>query len=563
MKSFASLVSTVSILLGVLQQNAFASPDWNEGAEIPATGRANIFEMPDEEFKASVERGRLHAVVYPVEVTGLLLPYQPLVTIMSDKNDNFIKRFIRSLFRDISGFQNEDQIYEWLGLAPYPLATDSGIYSVPYPNAVRPNYRMGVSLIDVNGATGLTFACAACHSSNLFGKTVLGMPNKVTRANEFFLKGKEASSKVELNMFRYISNATDAEMKMLTRARDNLRFVDARKPQVYGLDTSLAHTALALSRRARNGEASKNIWYTYFPHGEPLSSYVADSKPAPWWNLKFKNRWLLDGSVVSGNPVFTNILWNELGRGADLKQIEGWLARNESTVKDLTNAVFANEAPLYSDFFEESSIDIASAKRGEQHFIASCAKCHGTYEKAWSREDSSALSWKEQIKTVEVRYHTKTPVIDVGTDSNRHAGMKSLFDNLNRLNFSKKNNIVVKQQHGYVPPPLVGVWARWPYFHNNSVPSLCAVLTRTELRPKVFYTGESHDKTSQFDARCNGYPIGNATPREWTKVAERKFDTTRPGLSNRGHDERIFLADGVEIYTDEDKMDIIEFLKTL
>jgi len=49
---------------------------------------------------------------------------------------------------------------------------------------------------------------------------------------------------------------------------------------------------------------------------------VADSKPAVWWGLKYKNRWLSDGSVVSGNPIFTNIIWNELVTLNDLTDLK-------------------------------------------------------------------------------------------------------------------------------------------------------------------------------------------------------------------------------------------------
>ena len=41
-----------------------------------------------------------------------------------------------------------------------------------------------------------TFSCAACHSSNLFGKTVLGMTNRFPKANEFFIKAKTWSFNV-------------------------------------------------------------------------------------------------------------------------------------------------------------------------------------------------------------------------------------------------------------------------------------------------------------------------------------------------------------------------------
>jgi len=42
---------------------------------------------------------------------------------------------------------------------------------------------------------------------------------------------------------------------------------------------------------------------------------------------------------------------------------------------------------------------------------------------------------------------------------------------------------------GYVPPPLVGVWATAPYFHNGSVPTVEAVLN-SKLRPEIWARNE-------------------------------------------------------------------------
>jgi hypothetical protein len=191
-------------------------------------------------------------------------------------------------------------------------------------------------------------------------------------------------------------------------------------------------------------------------------------------------------------------------------------------------------------------------------FAESCAKCHGSYEKAWDRADAGGLSPTQLLETTRVTYQPKKPVFDVGTDPNRWKGMTSLAQ-LNDLEISLRNNIVIEPQQGYVPPPLVGIWARWPYFHNNSAPSLCAVLTRASERPVVYWAREANDARSDFDSRCNGYPLSipPKAPLAW------RYDTRRDGLHNTGHDERIFLKDGKEIFSPEEKLALIQFLQTL
>lgn len=113
-----------------------------------------------------------------------------------------------------------------------------------------------------------------------------------------------------------------------------------------------------------------------------------------------------------------------------------------------------------------------------------------------------------------------------------------------------------------MPPPLVGVWARWPYLHNNSVPNLCALLTPAAKRPVAYYSGEANNTQTDYDFECGGYPLGAKMPPKWVKKAHL-YDTRKKGMSNMGHDEGIFLKNGQEILSQRDKLDLIKFLQTL
>jgi hypothetical protein len=167
------------------------------------------------------------------------------------------------------------------------------------------------------------------------------------------------------------------------------------------------------------------------------------------------------------------------------------------------------------------------------------------------------------MQNFKVTYHKKTPVIDVGTDPGRYLGMKEFADDLNRLQISKDIKTVVEPQKGYVPPPLEGIWSRWPYFHNNSIPNLCALLTVHTLRPKTYVAGKAINKQTDFDQECVGYPIGDKAPEAWKNDKDYFYDTQLEGLSNSGHDVKIFIKEGKEIYTQAEKSELIEFLKTL
>lgn len=536
-------------------------PNWNEGGAI-ASPRANPYGLPAEAFASARREGSLHALEYPLDISGVMAPWRPIRAFLDERSENPIREILRKAFRKLSKVRDSDDLFARLGLHAYPRQeAESG--TIPHRGAEAPSVRMGVTVLEREGVEAFTLSCAACHSANLFGKKILGMTNRFSRANDFFVQGKRAVELVPTALFAKVLRTSGPEAELYARLRSRLPSVGTKEPAALGLDTSLAQVALSLSRRAKDAYASFDPVRARFPRAEPLNTLVADGKPAVWWNVKYKNRWLSDGSVVSGNPIYTNILWNEIGRGTDLRELETWFDANPRVIEELTTAVFSTEAPRFTDFFPAERISIERAKRGEKTFAKACAGCHGAYAKAWNEEGAGNLPLADRLRTTAVRYPERTKVIDVGTDPNRARGMASLERGLNPLAISRKNGIVIKVQKGYVPPPLVGIWARWPYFHNNSAPNLCAVLTAGKGRPSTYYAGEAIDRDRDYDADCGGYPEGNRVPSAWKKDPRFLYDARKPGLGNRGHDERIFLKNGVELLSREEKRDLIEFLKTL
>jgi hypothetical protein len=266
---------------------------------------------------------------------------------------------------------------------------------------------------------------------------------------------------------------------------------------------------------------------------------------------------------VAGNPILTNILWNEIGRGADLHELENWMQTNKKTIDELTVAAFATEAPRWTDFFPASTINLERAKKGEQVFSNRCQKCHGEYQKAWSAQNASELSDVDILATTKIIYHERTPVKDVDTDPQRFEAVKYFADSLNALSISKWMKTTVVPQAGYVPAPLVGVWSRYPYLHNNSIPNLCALLTRPENRPKTFVQGPAINKETDYDKDCVGYPVGAKIPKAWLQDKEATYVAGKGGLSNLGHSGSFIGDQGEELLTPDDKLNLINFLKTL
>jgi mono/diheme cytochrome c family protein len=541
-----------------------AQPIWSENEPVPQSGRENPFELSETQRRSALMRGQSYALTYPVEITGEVLP---LVSTLKFFRPEFQSQLwlqpLRAQLGSVFQVASFSQLESMIGLIDYPENEGEGVYHVPFPQARQPWFKMGTSIIDAPEGKAITFSCAACHAGELFGKKVIGLTNRFPRANEFFLNGRTAARLVSPKIFQAVTKASDADTAMFRRLRENAEYIDGRFPLVRGLDTSLAHVALSLARREDDEWATKNSRSRKEPRDSLLRTQPADSKPAVWWNVKYKNKWLLDGSVVAGNPIFTNILWNEIGRGTDLESLSLWLNNNSDVIEDLTTAVFSSRSPEFLDFFPEEHFSLDKVREGAALYNQHCAFCHGTYKKGFELSGNAEMSKRELLKTVRVFYHSNTPVIDVGTDPLRSQGMEALADPLNRLKISAENGIVVKVQKGYVPPPLVGVWARWPYMHNNAFPDLCSILTPAALRPDRWDVGEAHSKETDFDSDCNGYPLGQRTPSSWKKNRWGRFDTRRLGMSNRGHDEGIVSENGVAKFSSDERAALIQYLQTL
>ncbi|MBP9709017.1 MAG: hypothetical protein KBD78_15380, partial [Oligoflexales bacterium] len=453
----------------------------------------NPYNLDEQEFHNAVKRGFKYATEYPIKSTGLLFPFEPIRSILDGENSNALQGLLQKIIHNATPYSSLDDFFSWIGL-PENQQSESIKVSVS-----EPSLRLGVTLIDTDLGKGLTVGCPACHSTNLFGKTILGMTNRFPRSYELFALGKKASALVSPQAFQLATAANDDETLMYAHLRKAFLNIGGQVPSSLGLDASISHIAVLLSLREPDEWASLSEKYRKKPRYEILRhDAVADSKPSVWWNVKYKNRWLSDGSLVGGNPVFTNLLWNELGHGVDLKNFDAWLDNNSQIVADLTTAVFANEAPLYTDFFQAETVDLEKAKRGQKVYLEYCGSCHGDYTKAWEMPNADQMSISDLLKTVEVDYPRPTRVRDVGTDPARYLGSKSLVA-LNNLKLQQKWQTKIVPQQGYVPPPLIGIWARWPYMHNNSIPNLCVLLTRTAKRPKKFYMGEALDRDRDYD----------------------------------------------------------------
>ena len=191
-------------------------------------------------------------------------------------------------------------------------------------------------------------------------------------------------------------------------------------------------------------------------------------------------------------------------------------------------------APAYP--FE---VDLQKAKRGKEIYQYACAECHET--------------------------NRFMPVDAIGTDPGRAIGLTDqarigLTANLKAACIDEQNpacqvpdeEILVPRQEnpGYTSQLLDGIWARAPYLHNGSVPTMHHLLIPSS-RPKSFQRGNI-----AYDQINMGF--------EWREGGLNSYETSRPGFSSEGHADLDTFFGGIDFSQEPEKLaDLIEYLKTL
>ena len=112
----------------------------------------------------------------------------------------------------------------------------------------------------------------------------------------------------------------------------------------------------------------------------------------------------------------------------------------------------------------------------------------------------------------------------------------------------------MQKTNGYVNRLLDGIWARAPYLHNGSVPTLWDLLQPEERRNggrQSFYVGHAVYDPVDIGLRGDVAEVGGRpSPR---------IDLGQPGNSNRGHSGAFY---GTEL-SDGDKRALLAYMTTL
>lgn len=267
-----------------------------------------------------------------------------------------------------------------------------------------------------------------------------------------------------------------------------------------------------------------------------LRDDLCEDVPA-WWLMK-KKRTIYHTGATDSRSVRTlmQFMMHPLNTPKDFE-------KHEPAFRDISAYLASMEPPKYP-----FPIDNTKAAAGKELFRQHCATCHGTYGEKWS-------------------YPNKViPLEEIGTDPTRHKGISADYGKeYSESWFGKEKNgwfvdgKRLRWTDGYQAPPLDGIWATAPYFHNASVPTLDGVLN-SKARPKVYTRSYKTDEAA-YDKVKVGWKVTElpAMPEKLAPHEARKiYDTSKPGRSNAGHtygddlsaDERaqviVYLVDPVK-----------------
>jgi mono/diheme cytochrome c family protein len=396
-----------------------------------------------------------------------------------------------------------EQVWKQWGLAEKPADFDKlfreryGLHAAPYDNGGLP---MGLHYSKGILGKGIINDCLLCHAGTIAGQTIIGMGN--------------ASLDLQ-SMFDDFIATDKTPFKFPFRFSYVRGTIDPINPVAFLMEFRTADLSLR-------------------PPVKLDFARAVSSDPPAWWLLKRKEtrNWTGGVNVNSMRVDMVNLL-TPFNSAEHIK-------KHESTFGDIHEFVMSVEAPKYP--FEH---DAGLAAKGLGLFTEHCARCHGTY--------GPKATYPNKV----------VPLKTLGTDpALAQAITPKNLEFFNRSWFGQEKGgdgwYQLIETEGYQAPPLDGVWATAPYFHNGSVPTVYDVLN-SKARPRIFTRSYQTGK-DEYDAAKLGWKVRvlEAPPDAKLPGHERRrvYDSTLPGQSKAGH------TFGDEL-TDEERRAVIEYLKTL
>ncbi len=389
------------------------------------------------------------------------------------------------------------------------------------PIGVSRRWRLGVEQVGLN--------CAACHTGTVRETAssqpmiVLGMPAHDLDLERFFEFELSCSLDDRLTAANVIQKAKEMgeHVSLMQKVLLYTALIQRLKLETLELQNRIgplfSGTLPAWGRgRVDTFNPYKAIQFhwdlTHLPPGELIGASDFPSL----WNQKPREGMHLhwDGDNTS---VDERNLSASLGAGVTPVTVD------HANLQRIHDFIWTLPPPKYP-----FAIDSARSARGKAIFDRECAGCH-----SFGGNKTGTVENLASVNTDPYRLNSYTYIFAVNQAA-LYPESQYRF-----THFSKTN--------GYANQPLDAVWARAPYLHNGSVPTLLDLLQDPANRPKEFVRG--------YDV-YNQQKVGFVYDTPEARSAGSLYDTSLPGNGNGGHLWGTKLAD-------DQKQDLIEYMKTL
>lgn len=392
----------------------------------------------------------------------------------------------------------------------FPIMEGMNIFSDASTSTLSP-------FTQIESASGIQMIapnCFQCHADSLNGHYILGLGNThfdftidMSFATQFMKTAIETTYGIK-------SEVWQASLPFVRAMEATTAHI---KTQVVGVNPADKLAAVLAAHRYKD-----DLSWREEP-GLPIPDEVVPADPPAWWLLKKKNAMF---TTAVGRGDFARLMMASslltLQDTIKAREVDGHFA-------DVLSFINTLEAPSYPEEINQMLVNT-----GEIVFNANCSTCHGTYG-----EDESYPNLLIDISLVK-------------TDSLlaiSNFAYTEFVDWYNTSWFSQgRFSAHLVPGHGYVAPPLDGVWATAPYLHNASVPTIYHLLN-SDARPK-FWTKEASSYAYDFEK------LGWQYRKQQSKLDKYTYDTTIPGYSNEGH----YFGDKL---SEDERYAVIEYLKTL
>ncbi|HEY6878278.1 MAG TPA: hypothetical protein VI299_09665 [Polyangiales bacterium] len=364
------------------------------------------------------------------------------------------------------------------------------------------SYQFNV-VTDPDGVRVAASNCLSCHASHLFGKVVIGLGHP----NMAMLQGQSTGASFDIPGILLRSSPEEAAAAFTYTSR---------------LLNAVQFGAMDVFPVLASHHDPKTLVWQETPVFDGDTALVGGVDTPPWWRCKKKN----------------GLYYTGVGRGEQSRHMSFmsvFSVRNAQEGKSIEDNFVDVEAYIHSLVppTYPGKIDQALATAGKAVFLKTCATCHGTYGDTDEQDTYPNLVIRHDDVGTDPSLATDNWVNQATVDWFKD----SFYAGENRQSW-------MEQLPGYYAPPLDGVWATAPFFHNGSVPTLDGVID-PKKRPTNWSSAMGD---ADYDLDRLGWKFNvNGVPG---------FDTTTPGNSNKGHVYGASLSE-------TDQKALLEYLKTL